>query len=60
MKIDLEEFRVKADEKVELEKRPTRVRPYCKSKQTLQRDRLHVELDSCCVMRGTSEQAIGA
>ena len=33
MKIDPEEFRVEAEEKVRLEKRPTRVRPYYKSKQ---------------------------
>jgi len=33
VKIDPEEFRVEAEEKVRLEKRPTRVRPYYKSKQ---------------------------
>ena len=33
MKIDPEEFRVEADEKVRLDKRPTRVRPYYRSKQ---------------------------
>ncbi len=33
MKIDPEEFRVEAEEKVRLKKRPTRVRPYYKSKQ---------------------------
>jgi PPK2 family polyphosphate:nucleotide phosphotransferase len=44
MKIDSKDFRVESDEKVDLSKRPTMVKPFCKSKKHYQKHlREHVE-----------------